>query len=112
MFVFNAFSILFLSILLCVFVFLCHYLYYLHDLCLFCILYHFVAVLPTDRSDFHVHCELQPDQVLMAYNGHVNSLCLGVAAANTDTEMKAFDCALVTTLETFEDPGNLCHYYR
>ncbi len=50
---------------------------------------------------------VSPDSVWYA-----RVLLLFSATSQTDTGSKTFDCALVSTLETYDDPenGNYCHY--
>ncbi len=38
-------------------------------------------------------------------------LLLFSASAKTDTGSKSFDCALVSTMETYDDPENGCYMY-
>ena len=52
---------------------------------------------------------LSPDSLAVWY---AQVLLLFSATAQTDTGSKTFQCALVSTLETYDDPehGNYCHY--
>ena len=50
---------------------------------------------------------VSPDTVLYA-----RGLLLSSASAMTDTESKSFECTLVSTLETYDDPENGNYYYN
>ncbi len=49
---------------------------------------------------------VSPESVLYA-----RVLLLFSASAKTDTGSKSFDCALMSTMETYDDPENSCYMY-
>ncbi len=55
---------------------------------------------------------LEPSWSRLILSGMLE-FCPFLACANTDTWMKSLDCALVSTLETYDNPenGDNCHYY-